>query len=66
MLQIEHGIFLLGVLVVFGGSVNESSLLQSCAGRVEKHLLNVAVRYILGSIEVAVVCGNLDTALPTG
>ncbi len=64
MLQIKNGILFIG-LAIFRRSVNKRTPLHTGTRRAEQHLLNIAVRHILKGIELFVMSGNLDTALPS-
>ena len=64
MLQVEDGILLVLVLIVGRrGIYHGAAHLLGTLGP-EEHILDLSVRHVLGRIEVLVVRGNLDSALP--
>ena len=64
VLEIEHGVTLV-VFAIRWRCIDKGSLLHLSAGRVEDHLLDIAVRHILQCKEVCVRSWYLNTALPT-
>ena len=66
MLQVEHGILGFLVLVVGRRCVDESTTALLGAFAPEEHLRHLSVRHILHGVEILVVGGNLDAALPAG